>query len=774
MDNALDCAGVLAVGTSDSLMLLVRYATDGTPQFIRFPLAIEPSDAWVDSLPDGGAVTTDIEIINGDVAACQLRRFDATGEQLWSVATNWPSDSQLGAACANPRIDGQGELWVFDSGGVELLDSRGGQAAWFSFDSLNANAVAADPMQPAIYVAGITVPSSTDATDSVPVIGKLTAAGLQWMCPAPIADADAMLDDVVVGQDGSLWAFGAQQQQLYGLHVGSDGSYLWSGTVTTTVNAALVKVAARADGGVSTVHWDTFAWQSGSASGVPEVSSFTAAGDRQWHQSSGFTLPTSNSVPDIAIATMPNNEVAVAMNTQTGFDVSTGDYALTFEQERWNTAGSLLFSRQLQPSVPAFGPLQLAALADNTTLGVASGFYRFDASGRPQSTPQTQAITTATSLDLTEALGPDGSAYLVATNSDVRSFGVTAYEPDGAMRWHTAEASAWTNQGLTSATLSLRVGDVCLTGQLDGNEIVRCYGLADGKQTAALEFANGLSVYQFWTQALATTTGELVILYQTSDGALHHALIDTHGQLMHDIEPLQATEQFLNASQNTNGESIVVTTNGIAIKIAMDGSRVFAVTSGPSMTYATLSPDGTTILQDGLTPPTLERIDANGSTLWRSTMPNTGGYSRALSMRFTSDALYAVLSYNYAFGYPTLNSLVVKLALSDGHLEWGTPIPYIFGQRPALVLDSANDVAFTFNSWGDRTRWTRLRLADGVMIGSRYEPCGVDQCFFWQAVLASDGTLRTVQDTTDLHSGSAWQLSTLPNDVDSIFQTGFE
>jgi hypothetical protein len=120
-----------------------------------------------------------------------------------------------------------------------------------------------------------------------------------------------------------------------------------------------------------------------------------------------------------------------------------------------------------------------------------------------------------------------------------------------------------------------------------------------------------------------------------------------------------------------------------------------------------------------------------------------------------------------------LNGAVAKLSLSTGALAWSSALPYVRGYWPRLVLDPNHNQVISFAGWGDRTQLRRYSISDGTPLGSKFETCAVDQCLLYQAILATDGTLRMVHDTTDYVSGSAFELTTLQNIFDTIFADGF-
>jgi hypothetical protein len=79
-----------------------------------------------------------------------------------------------------------------------------------------------------------------------------------------------------------------------------------------------------------------------------------------------------------------------------------------------------------------------------------------------------------------------------------------------------------------------------------------------------------------------------------------------------------------------------------------------------------------------------------------------------------------------------------------------------------------------FSSWYDTTQIWRLAMADGAQLGGEFEPCDVDQCVLYRAIVANDGSVRMVHDTKDFFSGSDFEMTILQNVRDTLFANGFQ
>jgi len=153
-----------------------------------------------------------------------------------------------------------------------------------------------------------------------------------------------------------------------------------------------------------------------------------------------------------------------------------------------------------------------------------------------------------------------------------------------------------------------------------------------------------------------------------------------------------------------------------------------------------------------------------------------GGWSAVRSVRFAGGDVYLALTSSgliYGGRNPELTGAVVKISQDNGVIEWFSPVPYLLGHSPRLVLDTNDNQVLSLAGWGDRTQLRRLSMSDGTPLGNKFETCAVDQCLLFYAILATDGTIRMVHDTTDYYSGSEFELTTLPNIADLIFADGF-
>lgn len=147
-------------------------------------------------------------------------------------------------------------------------------------------------------------------------------------------------------------------------------------------------------------------------------------------------------------------------------------------------------------------------------------------------------------------------------------------------------------------------------------------------------------------------------------------------------------------------------------------------------------------------------------------------------MHFTADALYCTLiGTNIIFGSgnanPVESGLVVKIGLGDGSAQWTAPFTYMFWDNPRLILSSDEQEVVLLSGWNDQIQVRNYATADGIELGAKFEPCDVDQCALFDAILTPDGTLRMVNDTTDYLSGSEFQMITMQSELDEIFGDGF-
>ena len=767
-------SGYWALGVSDGMSVLARYNTDGSVGFLRYPNMpnMQYDGAFkLTATPDGGVISTDVE--DTDVLgypACRMRRYDANGNLLWTsnLAQSALPNSDT---CSSVAVDGTGGIWVYPGYLILVNPSDGTQFSQIDSPGLSNLDMMADPTQAAIYIAGAAQP---DANTTLATIWKMTSQGMQWAAAAPAVDTGSMLDDVAVAADGSLWGFGNKGAQLYGMHVTATGNRLWSHAFTTTVNPVSVRVAARADGGVNTLHWDSTIYGSQTSWG-PELSRFSSIGARVWHKSAGTRPPANAQLYQASLASVPNGDVLAAWNYYGGGQPDTNYY---FQQTRVDVNGSSLFGTVAQTNPPRSG-IQFEALPDYSSLTVTGSFEHLSRNGSSLSSPATSAITTATSYDDNEIMAPDATTYLLVQNPSDKHYGLSAYSSSGSLQWHTSLASSWSNGGLVDPILLLRSQDICLAGYLDGDEFVQCFTLVGGAAMPKRVLATGLSDTSTLTLASVTTNDQIVLLYRASDGALHHALIDVGGNLLHDLTPLQSGETWGATGQDANGDSIIATSNDSMLKLSADGLRAYSVPTDLAVSRVVVAPDGGAILSTAGTPVQVERVDASGQRLWANTMPSTGRYDFMHSPHFNGNDLYFVLTYSgIAFGGgppPVMNSLLVKLAMADGAIDWSFPLTYVRGDTPRLVLNSGGDELFTFSTFGDRTQIRRYAMADGAVLGSIFEPCKVDSCVLYDAMLAPDGTLRMVHDTTNYASGSLFELTTIESAAfDGIFADGFE
>lgn len=764
--------GFWSLGTSNTIPSLVHYNAIGSADFMRFPVMPDAFPPFqLVAHPDGGAVSTDLEDTTQlGYQACKMRRYDAAGNQLWTSDLAGPTGVIGSGTCSDVYIDGGGGVWLFRAGINETYmisvnddGTSGMQMPLYDNDNFPQKAVA-DPAQAGIFMAGCTGRPDVDPATTLATIWRVTTQGIQWAASAPAADAGSVLESVVVAGDGSQWGFGSKGVQLYGMHVDTSGNVVWSGAFDTTVLPREIVLAPLGNGGVSSMHWDSSTFYTNPPG--PELSTFSSTGTRVWHQSAGFAMPQNASIGQFSLVAASNGDLSAAMSYY--------DTASRLQQRRIDSSGAPLFATAPQ-SVPT-STHQLEMLPDGTSLTVAGSFQHLSRNGSALTAPDTTAITTSASFDENAVFANDGAAYVVVTNQREKTVGVAAYSNSGALRWHTTVPAGTSETTLSSVTMLLRQSDVCLAGDLYGNELVQCLALVDGTPSTPVVLASGLSQVGTLTQATVTSDNRIVMLYQRADAhVMHHVLLDTNGTLVHDITPLQAGEVLETSAQNAQGQTLVLTGASSLLELDADGSRLYAVPCDLAVQSLFLGPDGRGILSTRSSPLVIEGIDAAGTRMWQTTMP-TGTWNFVRSVRFVGDDMYmplisSGLVFNGSGGQ--VDGLLAKLSLSSGAIEWSSPLPYRLGFSPRVVLDPYHNQAITFTVWGDRTQLRRYSMSDGTPLGNKFETCGVDQCVLYQAILATDGTLRMVHDTTDYFSGSAFELTTLQNVSDTIFADAF-
>ena len=784
--------GFWALGTSDGIAALVRYNTDGSVKFLRYPYMpnLQFDGAFkLTSMTDGGVASTDVEETDQlGYPACKLRRYDSDGNLLWTSNLAQPTGVLGGNLCSDIATDGANGIWLFPAGlnqnYVILVNPDGSQGAQIERPGSTGSRFSADPLHAAVYIAGGT---PINDTTNLATVWKVTAQGVEWSSSAPAADAGSMLDDVTVANDGSLWAFGRKASQLYGMHVAANGIRLWSGAFATTVIPTHVKVVARADGSVNTLHWDGTLYDSAQPSSIPELSRFSTVGTRLWHVPAAGAPPTAQAQLDrLSIAAAVNGDAVAAWTYYGGGQPDTNYY---LQQTRVDANGSSLFT-VLAPNVPTKNGAEIVSFPDSSSLTVTSAFAHLARNGDVLTPPATSAITTTTSYNDNEIMAPDGTAYLLVQNPAEKHYGLSAYSNSGALRWHTSIASNWDNDGFVGSQMLLRKNDICVAAFLDGDEMIQCFALIDGHPAPKLILASSLSTSSSRIQASVTKSDQLVVLYLSPSGAPHHALIDESGNLLHDVVALQSGENWGASAESLQGDAFVVTSNSSLLKLDVNGSRVFSVPTDLSFGRVVPAPDGGAILfaydRYASLPVQVERVDASGQRLWSSTMPS-GSFNRAISPTFNANDVYFALTksgpiFNNGGPLPMMDDLLVKLAMNDGTVEWSSPVPQVVGHPPRIVMDPNSPNLLTFSSWGtftvsssgNATEVRKYATPDGALLVSKIEPCHVDQCVLFDAMMASDGTLRMVHDTTDYYSGSLFELTTMQNEIDMIFENGFE
>ena len=751
-----------AIGTADGLLTLARYNSNGSVAFLRYPdmQYMQSADNFrVYAMPDGGVLTTDVEeTTHPGYPACRLRRFDASGNYLWISDAVQPS-GLYSDYCNDVFVAASGGIWLFGYfPTIKLNPVDGTQVAEFGIS--DATALAADTLGDAAYLAG----SSGSSPTQLATIWKLTSQGLAWVSSASAAEAGSSFTSVAVAADGTVWAFGTKLGQLFGMHVAANGKRLWTGAVATDVDPAQIVLVTRADGGAATLHWNKNALENQLANSAPEINSFSSTYGRSWSASTGFSLPVGASLTQLEVAAL-NDDVAAALLYQDNTDAN--DH---FQQTRVGT-GLALYATA--PEVRRAGAFSLNILPDGSTLSAAGTFERLSRNGVPLAVPQVSAITTAASYDDDAVITADGTTYLIVTNPAVNEFGVSSYSSSGALRWHTAVPNAPSAGGYASALLLMRSNDVCVAGYI-GAEIVQCFGLDTGAASPQRVLSSALTYWDSRTQATVTSGDEIVVMYQTADKTMHHALVDAAGNLLHDISPLQPGEAWVGSCQNTNGESEIITSPNSVLQLSADGTRAYSVTTDVPFGSCSLAADGSAIM---FGVPTLERLDTAGTRVWQSTTP-AGPYSFVWSLRSTADDLYfSLVGYNFFYegGQQLRSGLVAKLDRATGTIDWSAPVSTISTCGPVLALDANSASVLMLSNWAtNSTLFRQFAMSDGRELGSKVEPCDVDQCVLYQVRVVDDGTIRMVHDTTDYYNGSAFELTIMQEDFEKIFASSFE
>lgn len=766
--------GFWAFGTSDSMTVMLRYDQNGVPRFARFP----PSDqeySQIIELQDGGAMSAAFEDPSGLGAFdCKLRRLDATGNTLWISDIAQPTGIGVAFPSCSPfYVDGAGRTWLFPAGlnqtNAVLVNDDGTAGEQTSFADQYAVRAVANPSQTGLFVAGSVGRPDVDPTSTLATIWYVTSQGLAWTQSAPSTDIGSVIQDVAVAGDSTVWAFGNKGAQLYGMHVDSSGTLLWSGAFDTTVMPVEVKLAVRSDGGVSTLHWDPSAFYSQPVGPPPELSTFSSAGARIWSEATGFSWPTNSGGGQLALASASNGDILVALS----YTDSSGQNYL--EQARVDDGGSPLFALPAEPLLANY--FQVEMLSDNTSLTVAGGFQHLARDGSALTAPDTSAVTTAAVFDVNDLLAPDGTTYLVVEDDSARTMRLVAYSNAGSPLWRANIPTGTTESTLGGgATLMLRHSDICVAGDFFGDWIVQCFALADGSPTMHSTIASGLTTTDPFWSGIAMDDDRIIILtpYGGSNHVIHHVLVDPSGNVVHDITPLQTGETWNASALNKQGQTFIATSGGTLVQLAPDGTPDFSVATNIRVSNVASVPDGSAILMTYANAPVLERMDSQGRVLWQTTLPS-GGWNSVRSLRFGPDDIYFVLTSNVSFwgANSEFTGLVARVSLSTGSIVWSAELPYLFFDSPRLVLDPNDGQVISLASWNNQTQLRRFSMVDGTVLGGESNACDVDSCFLSSAILAPDGTLRMVLDTSDFVSGSAFELTTLENRIDVIFTDEF-
>ena len=171
--------------------------------------------------------------------------------------------------------------------------------------------------------------------------------------------------------------------------------------------------------------------------------------------------------------------------------------------------------------------------------------------------------------------------------------------------------------------------------------VAQCFSLIDGTPSTQIVLAAGLSEQiDAFTQAMVTSDNRIVILYQRSDSqVMHHVLIDSQANPVHDITPLQTGEVWSISAQNVQGNTVLTPGTNALLELVADGSRVYSVSADIPIGNIAVAPDGRAILMTHAWPPVLEGVDAGGQRKWQTTMP-TGSWNSVRSVHFAGDDVY--------------------------------------------------------------------------------------------------------------------------------------
>lgn len=776
-----DAKGFWASGTANGMPILLRYNNDGTVNFSRYlsGSALYQGDIEqvfaIAAYPDGGVI--DIDSVNslGNVR-CYMRRFDAIGRLRWAISEG---AGLLGQTCLNTmQIDGAGNIWLWP--GIHAISPDGTPLGYIQGLTVNGKLLA-DPHSEFVYVYGCVGNCYLDATSvtSTAAIEKITTKGHVWTVQTPTSTVASKLDSLIVGSDGNLYGYGRiasgpnNTTTLYGMGVTADGALRWEYTPTTEIANNDVQVAATSNGDSLVLYGDFANFLTLASNASPTIAKISSSGSLQWRHAAGFQSPlsaTSNFLfGSSSLLVAANGDIVSAL-----LYCSTSGSPTTcpFQQARLDAGGNTLYAGKVL-GTDASSAMHLTTLPDSSSLAIKGTFQHLDRSGNVIASPQTTEAVQDASWNVAETIASDGSTYLLTADSNASKYAVTAYSQSGERQWRTVLAAITANGTPTQAIMVARSSDICLVGVIDSAQVVQCYSRSTGTPSTPVQLATSINPNTQRISAAALANDELLVLYGINGGSLRHALLDAKNHLLHDVAALNAGETWGITSINVNGSALIQTSTTSLVKFKSDGTRAYSITPDMSSYYVRLADDESTLLSQTAPSALIERLDAGGKLLWKSALPLLPNSTRIAirSIKFSGSAVYFYLYDNPAINYAGIaaprQGYVVKLAESDGHMEWNTSSTFAFSAfadivvPPILLLDAASQDLLLLTSYARKIQLRKFSGSDGTELTTRNENMNVDGFSIYDLMLANDGTLTIVADTTDTVTGSAWEVVSL-------------
>lgn len=757
-----DVGGYWVVGGPTEQPVLTRYDTSGTPQFSRYPqVNADTEQLWAISLlalPDRGVVVVDSS------NACTLRKYDGTGNLRWTNSS-LPPPYYGGPTCPQMRVDGSGGLWLsgcFSSGcALFYVSQDGALQPPIPRDPDALQGFVGDPQGSNVYISGST-PTST--TPSVARIEKISAKGISlWIWQADAADAGSSLKAINIGTDGNLQAFGGistsgSTSAGWGAGLTHSGAKLWTRTLTELGTNLFVYGAVPTIAGASHI----VANQTGQIGNVTKtLAKIDANGAVLWSVNPLDAPYGTSACCDTEIDGASNGDLVLAER------VNSANPGYTLLLKRYDASGKTVFSR----TFPTAGLAAMRVLHDGSTLLAsnppnASGtfsppvFQHLATDGTVLAPPLTQGIVGGLNWGWESEPDPDGAFYVLSFEDSTQAFALNRVAADGTTAWQLSGSPQWQWQN-TPAVVPLG-GSVCLAGVLGNDAAVQCYASSTGQPGASVTLEHGVT--STGGSAYAAGSGQLVLLYPGSDKQIHHVLVTVQGQVLHNVTPLQTGETLQRARADTAGNLLVITSATGYLKLAPDGTRLFAKAIDPALgtlRQVYFAIDGSGLLLASA-PPALNliRIDSSGNVLWTRPLPAQGSqYSRTFisSLKSTADAIYLAL------GFLATPPQVMKLSLADGTLVWKNPIHLTTQSFPGLALDANGANVAVLSEGSNRIHEQVFDAATGVIRNDRYDACDADFCSLFGWKVGTDGRLRVITETSSDKYGYTRRFHLLDN-----------